>query len=182
MAPWPPLERAYAAVFRAFGNAAFGLASGGDVRFVPHALARGARSDTDVFVRAGADGEVWGIPLSSRFVGWIPTAVLLALWAATPRPSRGRLRALGWGLALVHAYLVVRLALRLALAHALWARRTGGSSDFVRSAGWKSAVEGIVALLHTEPTIYVGLPVLAWAVASFRRSDLEQLVRPDPGP
>jgi hypothetical protein len=54
-----------------------------------------------------------GVVLDSRGVGWVPTALLLALLIATPLPWRHRWKGLLSGLVLVHGYLIASIGFYL---------------------------------------------------------------------
>jgi hypothetical protein len=92
------------------------------------------------------------LTFSSYLTGYIPTAVLVALFLALPAPWKRRLRGLSVGLLVLHAYLYLRVALLFVRAHATELRRPGTAHEgvFARE-GWLEAVDQVVAVVHVEP-------------------------------
>jgi hypothetical protein len=164
---WLAIGGAYGAVFRTTAEFLFGsFGRHGFVRFEPLAMASGDM-DTAVLLRnqeTRADGRD---VISSRRLGYIPTAFLTALVLATPIPFQRRWRALLWGLALIHVYVATRVLLIL-----LW--------DFNGSHAWAlytpgpfgSALLSGLALLFGAALsgCYIG-PIFIWIITTFRTSD-----------
>ena len=113
MAPWPGLGGAYAACFRATANLLFGSFAGqGSVRFAP-AAGRGREADAEVTFTSPRTGAVGRVPVASRRMGYVPTAMLIGLVLATPLPWSRKVRALLWGFLLINGFVVLRVALVL---------------------------------------------------------------------
>ena len=76
----------------------------------------GGAGDTSVSVGLFLDGApryASSIRINSVREGWTPVALLTALVLATPVAWRERLRALGWGLLVVHAFVGARILVAL---------------------------------------------------------------------
>jgi len=140
MIPWPGLERGYAGIFRAGGDAMFSrfwFWSSGNVRFLdlhsaklfeeldaatPGALPRGVKlpevegvKDTlMVLMNSAKPGDLGLLRTSSRYLGYEPLAAVIALSLATPIVWRRRIWVVVWGLFWVHVFIAVRLSLLLA--------------------------------------------------------------------
>jgi hypothetical protein len=111
MIPWPGLQGAYGALYRAAANVVFtSFGAHGEANF--RALRPpDAGHDTEVtLVNRRTDFLTkTTFTLSSRYNGYAPTALLLALILATPIPWARRWRAGLWGLLLVQGFIVARL-------------------------------------------------------------------------
>ncbi|MEE9295748.1 MAG: hypothetical protein V3W34_12405 [Phycisphaerae bacterium] len=106
---------------------------------------------------------------SSRHLGYMPAAVLIALVLASPVRWRRRLWALLWGLVLVHAFVVVRFAfILLSIFH--------GDQPYALfrwDPPWDRVLEEAFIIIAEVPaTIYV-VPLLIWIAVTFRRKDWE---------
>jgi len=113
MSPWSGFKEGYAAGFRTVGNIAFtSFGSTGRVRFEPSSEGD-RRHDTVLILINTATGVGSQAPTSSRFMGYVPTALVLALVLATPLPWRRRLTAAAWGLLWVNLFVLFRLLLSL---------------------------------------------------------------------
>lgn len=121
LAPWPLVRTVYAPAFRTLAqlavNVADPLPGAIETRFEPGTggvlAVDMARMDTVVRLRhrdlAGADASFGA---SSFFHGYLPTAVLLALFAAaTPLPWRARRAPLVRALVLLHLFFALRCVL-----------------------------------------------------------------------
>lgn len=139
MIPWPGLERGYAGIFRSGGDALFSrfwFWSSGNVRFLdlhseklfeeldaatPGQLPRGVKlpeaagvKDTVMVLMNSAKPGTFGLlRTSSRYLGFEPTAAVIALSLATPIVWRRRTWVLLWGLFWVHLFIALRLTLTL---------------------------------------------------------------------
>ena len=140
MIPWPGLERGYAGIFRAGGDAMFSrfwFWPSGNVRFLdlhseklfeeldaatPGQLPRGVKlpeaagvKDTlMVLMNSAKPGPLGLLRTSSRYLGYEPLAAVIALSLATPIVWRRRIWVLLWGLFWVHIFIALRLSLMLA--------------------------------------------------------------------
>jgi hypothetical protein len=98
LAPWPGWADFYGQYFRDGGNAIFG-SNGGEriLRFEAHRQTQGLSSiDSRIVLGnhalATSDGKmpVTMLGLDSRGIGWVPTALTIALIVATPIPWQRR--------------------------------------------------------------------------------------------
>ena len=115
--PWPGWRNAYGSFFRQMAGATFARANGPTiVRFRPAENPPRPEIDTEILLASRADldaagrGPVRILGLDSRGVGWVPSALLLALAGATPLPWSRRWRVLFAGTLLVHGYLLALVA------------------------------------------------------------------------
>ena len=170
--PWPGFNAAYGSYFRGLGQAVF--AREGERRIlyfeaVPKKLhrvldTRIALANRDQFDRSGR-GPGRYLELDTRGVGWVPTALVLALILATPVPWRRRGRALLWGLLVVHGYLL------LCVAVYIWSN----STDLLLltlNPFWKEVVRGLEETLLTQMGASFVEPVLIWIFVTLRRQDM----------
>ena len=111
--PWPGLNAVYGRVFRSVGNLVFSRETGRRLlRFeeVP-AASRRLLDSRILLANREAVGENGNIPakyleLDTRAVGWIPTAMVIALVLATPISWNRRSRTLLFGLLAIHAFIL----------------------------------------------------------------------------
>ena len=188
-----PLADAYAHMFRAGGNIAFSryvFWGDGSVRFVDLRLPRAQLfSEVDrntygmlpvttplltpqgafdilMLLKNRSRMKDFGmLRTSSRMVGYTPTAVILALFLATPTAWRRRLVGLIIGLLLVHGYIFIRLSIDLATGE--WGFGSAkpyalfSLGDF--SSGLLTRVSEVIA---ENPTVYLGVSVFIWLFVS----------------
>lgn len=183
-APWPGLDRAYAASFRAAGNLVFGrLSPTTSVRFIERAafspadMPPGAQlppecrtADTIVELRSRPNAAAWAVawrPMGPAAIGYAPTAFLLALIAATPLSGARRWRALVGGLLLVNLYVCARVLLAL-----VWA--FSGHTPFALfmpgPLAWR-ALDTATDVLVTSFAGCYAVPVAIWLLVAVQRSD-----------
>jgi hypothetical protein len=174
MTAWPVVKTGYGAYYRALGETCFG-------RFGTQAIARFEAwpqeddvKDTIVRLENHSVPDVRiekRMPISSRYTGYMPTAVVLSLLLATPLPWRRRGPALVVGLALVHVLILGWL----------WLSILDDLSDplsQVPSHGWllpgplKAVVKFLVVNVGESVVAcaYV-FPVFIWLASAFRRTD-----------
>jgi hypothetical protein len=172
MFSWPVMKEVYPASFRAVGGVAFtaiGLGERVELVANPNAL---EGPDSFVRLRTGANEQVQ-TPFDSRFIGYLPTAVLIALIAATRTTFGRRKRRLLWGLVLVHAYVFANLCLLvlvLVVGHRRECPRHPGGGFL--AADWvHSLVNKTLSVIQHDPGVYITFPVLVWALLSFDRDD-----------
>ena len=184
MAPWPGVRSGYLYLFRTFGDvvfARFWFWPDAGVRFLnleslkPGDVAPGAQDmrasgvfDTTMELRSRrAPGKIGYLRTTGRYVGYVPTAVFLALGLAAPLPWLRRLRGLLWGLLLVHAFIALRLTLSLT------ANGFAAAKDYALfhpSPFWRSALTGVESIFSEDPTVSFVVPVLIWFVVFTPRS------------
>lgn len=110
--------------------------------------------------------------IPSRYTGYLPTALLIALVTATPLSRRRRVQSLLVGLSALHAYMAA--ALLLTIARVL--SRDGPAQLFELSRFWDHALALLVHHTTASPTFSALVPVIIWAAATFRRGDLTHLL------
>ncbi len=175
MAPWPGVQHAYARMFQGAGNivfARFWFWSEGTVVFhnidslKPGDLPPGvgtiqadATRDTVMVLRKVRAPQVGNLRTSSRYIGYSPTAMLVALVLATPIPWRRRGVALLWGMGFVHAFIVLRVTLTLA-ANGFAADK--GYALFSPSEFWYGMLSRAQTLLADDPSVSFVVPMMIW--------------------
>lgn len=173
IAPWPGLMDAYRACFRSVGNRLFqSVGRGGSVSFEPYASEDHAEDTKLVFTkvkhyRASAD-----IRINSAYVGYRPTAFLLALVLASPVPWSRRGWALLSGLVLVGVFVAMRTWLRIIDIF------SNDNALFLYTlAPWmKHTLRAGVLVLFRAPAAHYIVPMLIWMIVTFRRGDLQALL------
>lgn len=175
---WPLVGRAYDVTFREGANLACAVLGIEGVRFeknLGHMEGVAALQERNIAVyvesrREGSRVDYWGTTLTSRYFGYVPTAIFLALLAATPLPWKRRLKALGIGGLLLYAFVAARVATLLLYE----AQNQPGAASHER---WSTIVHHLNGLLNMEPTIYSIVPALIWLAAAIRRDDLPRFLR-----
>jgi hypothetical protein len=165
--PWPGWRAAYGSFFRGLVGAAYTReAVPTIVRFRPAEEPPRPEIDTEILLanRANLDaagrGPVQILGLDSRGVGWVPTALLLALVAATPLPWASRGRALIAGGALVHAYLLA------VVAFYIW-NQSGGLAPVSFLHYWAPLGEFLEETFVTQMGPSFVVPTLIWLLVVF---------------
>jgi len=171
LATWLVIGPVYASAFRATSNIAFG--SLGNRAVVDFHTASASDSDTsEVSLTNTATHARVHQSINIRFLGYVPTAMVMSLVLATPISFRRRCRAVIWGLALVHLYIAARLWLTLL------ADFSGNSVVATFSLGefGDGALAFLSGLLSTSIIgSYLG-PIVIWIMVTFRRGDLELIM------
>lgn len=183
MAPWPGLQRGYAYLFRSGGDivfARFWFWPDGGVRFLnlkslkSGDLAPGAPKieavgtfDTLMELRSRGASGVGYLRTSSRYVGYGPTVIVIALVLATPIRWSRRGWALLWGMVWIHAFILLRLTLTLMAG--------GFAADkkyalFHPSPFWTGVLTRAESLLSDNPTVSFVVPTFIWFLVALRRS------------
>lgn len=166
IAPWPGWNAAYALAFRGLGEGCFGSTAPKVVRF--RAMPGGGALDTQIVIydpsRADAQGRIHArmLGLDTRGVGWVPTAFLCALIAASPVTWARRLRALALGLASLYLYLL------LAVRVYIWSATLTNASTATRAVA--SGLEETL-IVQLGPSFVV--PAILWLLVTFRQADFE---------
>jgi hypothetical protein len=113
LAPWPGLDRVYAFGFRGVADVLFGsIGTDGVVRFELNPQS-GTGMDTLIVLGNRATGAKAHAPLSARMIGYVPTALAMALCLFTPSRWVRRIVTLSAVLALIQVFIAARLYLRL---------------------------------------------------------------------
>jgi hypothetical protein len=167
MAPWPGLKDAYGGLFRAGGEFVFGsFGSHGRVRFLPRSPSDWT-SDTQLIAANRKTGGEAVLHISSRHLGYVPTAFLAALVLATPISWSRRGWALLWGILLVSAFLVFVLTFLVLYAFSF----DHSSALFAFSPFWRWVVGGMVRVVALAPVTWLAVPTFIWVLVVFRRTD-----------
>ena len=177
--PWWGWSDFYSGYFRALGQAAF---SGQDdqriVLFAPTQVQHGFSAlDTKMTLgnRALIDnrghGKSESIGLDTRSIGWLPTALTIALILATPVPWRQRAWALLWGLLLVHAFILFSLQVWI------WDESSSVSLLNLSPAG-QTMMDDLEYTLITQMGASFSVPPLIWILVTIRRENLFSLAPP----
>jgi hypothetical protein len=183
LAPWPGVTGAHAAFFRWTGNmvfAQFWFWPDGTVKFkdpnnlrpgdIPPGVtpppAIGVKDTLMILENRKTRTDFGFLRTSSRYIGYMPLATFIALALATPVAWRRRLIALGWGLLLVEAFVILRLTLTLAVGYCgtkAYALFNPGPRTF-QFLGY------IENVLQDDPTVSFVAPVFIWIALLFRPS------------
>ncbi|HTQ31261.1 MAG TPA: hypothetical protein VMI53_08625 [Opitutaceae bacterium] len=169
--PWPGWNGFYGRGFRALGRTVFAENSGRRIlRFEPApdtlrpldtAIALANREQLDAL----GSGPVRTLGLDTRGVGWVPTALLLALILATPVSWRRRGRALIWGLICLYVFILFSVGIYI------W-NESAQLSLVGFSPFWKAIADGLEETLITQMGASFVAPVLIWILVTFRREDI----------
>jgi hypothetical protein len=131
----------------------------------------GARLDTQILLVDPAEVDSHGktpvriLGLDSRGVGWIPTALFIALTLATPVSWRRKGWALGLGLLAVHVYLLLTVEVYI------WNESIPGAAGPVSLL--KRIGDGLEETLVTQLGASFVVPTIIWLLVTFRKSDLD---------
>jgi hypothetical protein len=170
--PWPGFDELYGSYFRAFGSMMLSRDdSARVVTFDRQILQHGfsvLNTQMSLGNRARADGSGLGAvkqtPLDTRSIGWIPTALTLALILATPIPWRRKFLAVLAGLVLVH------LLILFTLQTWIWSEST--SLGLLQlSPFWQEVADGLTYTFLTQMGISFTAPVVIWLLVCFRGRD-----------
>ena len=172
IAPWPGWNEIYAHYFRALGQLAFSRDEGKRiVAFSPGSAATDAPPlDTRITLgnRDLLDSSGRGLTketgLDTRSIGWVPTALTVALIAATPIPLRRRVSAILGGLVLLHAFVLVSIQAWI------W-NNSPDVSLLTLSSFWKDVADDLDYTLLDQLGASFSVPVLIWILVTFRRQD-----------
>lgn len=183
IAPWPGWGERYARGLHRCGEAIFDpFGAKGVVRF--QFTPEGTLHDTTIFLGNKDMVERGKMPaarvlLSTRYVAWLPTALVAALVLATPIPWRRRLWALAWALVLIHAF--IGFILWLMILHQY--NDTPALSLFLLKPFPEKILRALYQVLVTYTGAFFAVPVLIWLLVSFRREDWAKFLgKLDPPP
>jgi hypothetical protein len=170
---WPVTGPAYCATFRAIGTLVYG-SNDRTKEITFEAFSQGYHSHyTRVVIvnpakmKPDGSGPVRNLDLDTRYFGWMPLALLLALVLATPLPWKRRRRALLWGFVFQQAFVI------LALGYCIWNESTEVGLVSLPEAG-KEAAMAVKSMLVGQ--LIVAVPVLIWILATFRRGDFQKIL------
>ncbi|MCG8405152.1 MAG: hypothetical protein MI923_08155 [Phycisphaerales bacterium] len=171
-APWPGVQEAYSATYRAAASLLFAsFGDGGTVRF--EALSgQDGKFDTEIIFghrRTNIEGR---LPNNSRVSGYLPTIQVLALVLATPIPWSRRWKALCWGLILVNAFVALRMEIRLLF----YFSAESPMHLYQLSPFWYEALGRTYEIIgYGLPMTFIA-PIFIWIFVTFRREDMEHLI------
>jgi hypothetical protein len=170
IAPWPGWNGIYAQYFQAFGQTVFNLGESQRVVDFQPSTGKYPELDTQVTLgnRALADSTgkalIKRTEIDSRSVGWVPTALTVALVAATPIPWRRRLGALVGGLVLIHLFIFFTLQ--------TWVWNNSSELSLITlSAFWQNVSDQLNYALLNQLGASFSVPVVIWILVTFRRQD-----------
>ena len=174
--PWPGWNALYGSYFRTLGEAAFSRTDDQRVvLFEPHSVQHGFSTlDTRMTLanRTLADSSGHGLAkqttLDTRSIGWMPTALTIALILATPIPWRQRAWALLWGLLLIHAFILFSLQ--------VWIWDESSALSLLDVPPFlQTILDELKYTLITQLGVSFSMPPLIWILVSFRRKDFALL-------
>ncbi|MGD2108316.1 MAG: hypothetical protein PVI86_02885 [Phycisphaerae bacterium] len=176
--PWPGLFDGYRACFRAGGNVLFhSFGPGGSVRFEPLASGDHTKDTTLVMRKKGLIGKA-ELDMKAVYMGYRPTAFMIALVLATPIPWSRRWRALLWGFLWVNVFVAFRVWLKMLDAYS----DNNALSIYEFSDLTKSVLDGVVAVLVSAPEAHYMIPVFIWVLVAFRRDTWRETFGLQPAP
>ena len=171
--PWPGWNAIYSSYFRALGELAFSRQNDRRVVLFEHdQLIHGFSSlDTRMtlgnraLIDANGNGKAKKITLDTRSIGWLPTALTVALILATPVPWRQRGWALVWGLLFVHIFILFSLQVWI------W-DKSSELSLMATPAYLQTILDEMNYTLLNQLGCSFSVPILIWILVTFRRENL----------
>jgi hypothetical protein len=170
VAPWPGWNDHYADFFRSFGqrflnreniprlvsfSPSTGPTGGLDTRLT---LANRAQRD------ASGHGMLLTTSLATRSIGWIPTALTVALIMSTPIPWGRRVSALVLGLVLVHVFILFCLQ--------TWVWSNSSQISLMNlSTFWQRVADELNYAFLNQLGASFAVPVLIWILVTFKQRD-----------
>ena len=170
--PWPGFNGAYGRYFCALGQLIF--ARENDRRIVHfEPVPEELRHQLDIRIALGnrehldrnGSGQMVFLELDTRGIGWVPTALLLALVLATPVTWRRRAGALCLGLLSVHALVIFSVAIYI------WNNSVDLGLVTVGPFS-KQIIAGLEETLITQMGASFAAPVLIWMLFTIRPKDV----------
>ena len=170
--PWPGFSDFYGASFRNVGDELFGekdshrvlyFESDRETRGLAALDSRIVLENPERTNETGKSPAVY-LGLGTRSIGWIPTALIIALVLATPIPWKRRALALLWGLLLVQLFIIASIEIYI------WNESTRVSLN-VLGPFWKAIADAVEYTLITQLGASFSVPVLIWIVVTFRSQD-----------
>jgi hypothetical protein len=174
IAPWPGWNEAYGRGLRFLCGITLGVDDASSI-VAFRAAPKWRPLDTEIVIAdprrldSGGSGPGLVLGLDSRGVGWIPTALLVALVLSTPVPWRRR------AVALLAGGLAVNLYVLLAVKIYIWSEvlhRGDTAGPLLRQVAG-----GLEETLVTQLGASIVIPVIIWFAVTFRGSDLSGLSR-----
>lgn len=171
MALWPAVSDVYGSLFRFGGKSLFGSLSSVQVRF-EHLPDAEEMKDTRIWVRKPGSPKWKRFRVSSRHMGYLCTALLTGLLVATPLPWRRRIRAILWGVLVVHGFIALRQGITVAYGLHL----SIGEPQMLRDPSWSTPLRIGVEFVAGGPAASCIAAILIWVLVSFRREDLAMIL------
>ncbi len=178
--PWPGLEEAYATLFRAGGTFVFGsFGSEGVVRFLQSDLPDNSTRDTLIVfstrkpLHPNGYMRIKKTCTSSRYGGYIPTILVIALILATPISWLRRAWTLLWGMGLVHTFIAFRLLVKIFYL-------LSGDPEvplFVLNPFWETVLNFAYDIFVFRLGSSFVIPIFIWILVTFRREDWKLLMQ-----
>ncbi len=170
--PWPGLNQMYGEYFRAIGQFAFSRDTGSRVvQFAPNDKQAKAPTLTTKLTLANRDlldatgkGLVKRTEFDTRSIGWVPTALTVALIVATPIPWSRRATALAGGLLLSQLYVLFTIQTWI------WNSEPAVHLTTLSPMGIRAA-DALEFTFVEQLGASFAVPVLIWILVSFRRCD-----------
>lgn len=161
VAPWPGVQQAYGTLFRLGGDLVFhSFGPDGSVRFEPRQGNSGPL-DTEIVLTQPFSRRAGHMQVESRAFGYLPIVFFVALVIATAGSWSRRVRALAWGMALVHAFIALRVAIPLMLLGS-----DGNPHLFTIGAFWRTILLGAENAIAVHSASSFVVPMLIWMVVS----------------
>jgi hypothetical protein len=174
--PWPGVKEGYAHVLRQTGQ---WLAGRDNPKwFVLFERNPDPHLDTLIYLgnrkQLAADSTIptARIRFTSRYVGYLPTALLAALVLATPLPLKRRMCALGLGLLLMQLFLGLLILIMIFNQCSYFPTMGLIQLGSFQEQVVRSVYDIFVRHLGARMTV----PVLVWILICFRRDDLERIL------
>ena len=176
--PWPGWNDLYSQAFRGVGNGLFGSDQGSRVvHFEAFRQTQGFASIDSRIILGNRDlidatgkAPACLLGIDPRSIGWTPTALTLALIAATPIPWQRRL----WGM--VVGFVLIQVFIAATVWVYIWNESTN-ISLITLSPFWKPVADALQYTLVTQMGISFTVPVLIWIAVVFRRDDVRPIIR-----
>jgi hypothetical protein len=174
--PWPGWNEIYGQYFRQLGQAAFSRDDGKRIVlfFKNDGPTYSSGLDTKItlgnrdLIDVTGKGTVKTTGINTRSIGWVPTALTVALIAATPISLRRRFCALPGGLAFVHAFILFSLQ--------AWIWNNSPDVALLQlSAFSKEIADDLDYTLINQLGASFSVPVLIWILVTFRSQDVPDL-------
>jgi len=157
---------AYALFCRESGNFMFDAVDARNYVHIRAAVPPDAMKDTTLCFHV-SPGQTRQVTVSSWVMGFQPISLLIGLVLATPVSARRRLWGLFLGLAMLHAFVLARLATFTILGPVV-----------VSDTSWMNAVRASVIDFIAGYAVSCFVPVLIWVAVTIRREDVRRFVGP----
>ena len=168
---WPGMIDGYRWCFRAGGNLVFSSFGSSAVYFEPFSSNEYGKDTTLTLVKQRPFRARGATEISVSYIGYRPTAFMLALVLATPVPWRRKLYILFWCLVWLNIFVVLRVLLSLYASFG----GTDPRSLLMLGANTKFAVHVLHHIFVMAPAAHYMVPGFIWILVAFRRGDVAKL-------